>query len=521
MKKVLIFGGTTEGRQLAQLLAETGVSVLVCVATSYGEQVMDEAEKSCNIQVQTGRLNCEEMLALFETEDFQLIIDATHPFATAVSENIRKSLQKFQQIHTKKQLSLIRLERQTKNSSGTETAAEPAIEPAAAAFFSSVQECVQALEKETGTVFLTTGSKNLAEFCASEQLKPRLVVRVLPGMESLKICYDCGLEGRQIIAMQGPFSEKMNRLQLEETKAAVLVTKESGNNGGYDEKVSAALKSGIKCFVIKSPSVENAEKSDFFYMKVSDLSSAAAECERILGQKIKIKNQLEITLAGIGMGSPETMTIGVHKKILEADYVFGAERMLESVNTAARKKEYYLAKDIIPFIKQLLEKNYGGEPLRIVVLFSGDSGFYSGAAKLKNQLETENFCDSQTETAVKIEILPGISSVQYLAAKTGQTWQNCRILSTHGIEAEEWKRQLAEYLKTEGKIFFITSGAKDVREIAAFLNQQIVQKSCRFQTKIILGRQLSYSDEKIFEFSLNQQPEIPDTGLYSGFIVVE
>ena len=91
MKRVLIYGGTTEGRRLAEKLAEAGIPSLVLVATEYGEQMMAPGEKSGRIQVLQGRLTAAEMTALYEREQPAVIVDATHPYAEAVKKIFGKA----------------------------------------------------------------------------------------------------------------------------------------------------------------------------------------------------------------------------------------------------------------------------------------------------------------------------------------------------------------------------------------------------------------------------------------------
>ena len=88
MKQVLIFAGTTEGRRLSEALSRASVPVLVCVATEYGETLLPEGE---GIVRRAGRLTEEEMETLMKSGDFSCVADATHPYAKAVSENIRKA----------------------------------------------------------------------------------------------------------------------------------------------------------------------------------------------------------------------------------------------------------------------------------------------------------------------------------------------------------------------------------------------------------------------------------------------
>ena len=91
MCKILLFGGTTEGRELSEFLVKNNISALVCVATTYGCKL---ASSSDAVRVLTERLTAAEMEALMRTEQPELVIDATHPYAAAVTENILQAAQR-------------------------------------------------------------------------------------------------------------------------------------------------------------------------------------------------------------------------------------------------------------------------------------------------------------------------------------------------------------------------------------------------------------------------------------------
>ena len=82
---ILIFAGTTEGRNLAQYLGRCQIFCHVCVATEYGEALIEESEY---LKVHTGRLMADEMAQFIQKEQIDFVVDATHPYAVAVSENI-------------------------------------------------------------------------------------------------------------------------------------------------------------------------------------------------------------------------------------------------------------------------------------------------------------------------------------------------------------------------------------------------------------------------------------------------
>lgn len=120
----------------------------------------------------------------------------------------------------------------------------------------SVQAAVEWLAARDGNILVTTGSKELATFSQLPDFATRVYARVLPTLPSLSACLDQGLSGRHIIAMQGPFSEETNRSQLAEFNCRFLVTKDTGDNGGFREKVRAAGEAGAVALVIDRPETE-------------------------------------------------------------------------------------------------------------------------------------------------------------------------------------------------------------------------------------------------------------------------
>lgn len=224
MNRIVIFSGTTEGRMLAQTLSENEIHCIVSVATEYGESVMPEMD---GVTVHKGRMDLEEMQKFIAQSEVAAVVDATHPFATAVSENIRESLKNTE-------IPYIRLQRETSDIAlNKDTIQENRSD---VILCSDATECADFLSFTDGNILLTTGSKDLATYSRKEALKDRLFVRVLPGLESISLCEQNGICGKQIIAMQGPFSLEMNRALIRQFDIKYLVTKESGRTGGFLEK---------------------------------------------------------------------------------------------------------------------------------------------------------------------------------------------------------------------------------------------------------------------------------------------
>lgn len=231
MDKICVFAGTTEGRKIVEFLSGQPVSVTACVATEYGETLLTPAS---NVTVSAGRLTEDQMVTLFDTEKFDLVVDATHPYASVVTENIAAACGRTRTEY----LRLLRF-------------GSPV--PEEAVFVSNISQAVPYLNTTEGNILLTTGSKELRRYTAIRNFEERVYARVLPMEDSLRLCRESGLTCSHILAMQGPFSVEMNVAMLKSVDAKYLVTKDSGTTGGFDEKIAAARAAGARLVVIGRP----------------------------------------------------------------------------------------------------------------------------------------------------------------------------------------------------------------------------------------------------------------------------
>lgn len=468
MKKVLVFAGTTEGRELAELLADSNIKCSVCVATDYALELMNDKR----LDVNCGRLTEEEMEVLMRDGKFDVVVDATHPYAQIVSQNVRQAADK-------ESISLIRLRR------STESAEEGFVS------FKTHEECSAWLSLQTGNILLTTGSKDLGSYAKNETIKNRLFVRVLPGEESIRLCTANGITGRQIIAMQGPFSAQMNECILREYSIDWMVTKISGHAGGFEEKIEAAKKAGVGVCAILPPSenvcqteISDAERKSSMYI-CENVYDTAKKLESLLKEDILSKRSRKIILSGIGMGNTDGMTREAYHAFEEAEVIFGAERMLENLPGKGIKVPYYRADDIISYLIEHPQYT------KVAAAFSGDSGFYSGAQSMKKALEEANekgILKSETT------ILPGVSSVSALAARLGVSWNDAVLASIHGRRAN-----VVNLVRKNTKVFLLLSGKNDFEMLVNKFREAGIN-----HVKISAGYRLSYPDEKLFTFYLDE-----------------
>ena len=90
MSKICIFAGTSEGRKLVERLCGRGLKMTVCVATEYGEVLLGEHP---DVEIRAGRMDQTQMEAMLRGEGFAIVVDATHPYADKVTENIASACQ--------------------------------------------------------------------------------------------------------------------------------------------------------------------------------------------------------------------------------------------------------------------------------------------------------------------------------------------------------------------------------------------------------------------------------------------
>ena len=256
--RVLVFGGTTEGRELATWLGERGgCQVVVSSLTEYGGSLVEDIP---NVTSLTGRMLPDDMERLMRDESFACVVDATHPYAAGVSESIAGAAGACG-------VPLLRVLRESEPEGPWEGVDSPA-------------EAAQLIAQKTGPVMLTTGSKDLPLYVAAvPDFAERLYARILPVASSLAAADELSIPTSHIIAMQGPFSKELNMALIREFGIRTLVTKASGAAGGFWEKVEAAQECGCDLVVIHRPldeeglSMDQAKQAIVHYLMSGRMSS--------------------------------------------------------------------------------------------------------------------------------------------------------------------------------------------------------------------------------------------------------
>ncbi|WP_151735330.1 precorrin-6A reductase [Paenibacillus tengchongensis] len=231
---ILMLCGTSDARELAVMLHGHGLPLLASVVTPSASDRLAEA----GIRAITGRLDREGMVRVLREGGFRAVVDASHPYAEEAHANAAAAAAALG-------LPCYRYERRSQSyADHPRLIRVPTYEAAA----------LQAKALK-GSVMLTTGGKTLEIFAAQLLGDPqiRLTVRLLPCLENIARCLELGIEQRNIIALQGPFSRELNEAMFRQYGTEVMITKESGAEGSLDEKLYAALDMGLQVILISRP----------------------------------------------------------------------------------------------------------------------------------------------------------------------------------------------------------------------------------------------------------------------------
>lgn len=436
MYKICIFAGTTEARRLVELLStQRHVAVTACVATEYGETLLPDTD---NVTVRSGRIPVDGIIQMLSDTKYDLVIDATHPYAASITESVARAC-------AETGTEYLRLLREASEQ------AEDAL------CVADAEEAAALLSKKEGNILLTTGSKDLKIYRKIKGFRERVYARVLPLDASLALCREAGVETSHILAMQGPFSEEMDEAMLRAVSAQWLVTKDGGEAGGFAAKAAAARKAGAQLLVVGRPKQRDGKT----FSQVLDLLAARFGCAF----------RPEVRIIGIGPGSREMMTREVCRAIEEADCLIGARRMLDAAARGGQKTYAAIApQEIADFIHAHCEYRQSA------VVMSGDTGFFSGTRKLLPLLSD---CE--------VSVLPGLSSLSYLCAKLQTSYEDVHVVSLHGRAHD-----ITTDVRAHARVFALVGGENGVNGLCRTLAENGLGT-----VTVSVGEQLSYEDETI------------------------
>lgn len=189
---------------------------------------------------------------------------------------------------------------------------------------------------------------------------------------------------------------------------------------------------------------------------------------------------MNVTLIGMGSGQPENLTLQGLAALRQADLILGARRLLAVLPAGCTENRAAAYRP--DEVAELLQTS-GAE--NAVLVYSGDTGFYSGASSMMEKLEA---------LGVRARVLPGLSSIQLLAAALGRPWQGWNLVSAHGRTCDP----VAECMQGR-PTFFLTGGSEDPATLCAQLAAEGFG-----DVQGVVGQCLGAPEEKLFRGSVKE-----------------
>jgi precorrin-6A/cobalt-precorrin-6A reductase len=253
--KVMVMAGTSDAMCIIGNLADhDDIEVIATTTTQYGGDLAISAGAD---EIIVGRLGAQEITDLLEVNNIDLLVDATHPFASDATLNAIKSAHK-------SEIKYIRFERPSISIPNHEKVFE------VSTFEEAAKKAMEIHEGNiNGKIMHFAGVSTLHHMI--KKIQPGLiVVRIIPMVFSLKKCLELGISPVNIIAMQGTFSKEFNKALLKEYAIEIVVTKESGETGGSHYKTAAAVELEIPIIIVKRPKIPELER-EIVFNDVADL----------------------------------------------------------------------------------------------------------------------------------------------------------------------------------------------------------------------------------------------------------
>lgn len=189
---------------------------------------------------------------------------------------------------------------------------------------------------------------------------------------------------------------------------------------------------------------------------------------------------MNVTLIGMGSGQPENLTLQGLAALRQADLILGARRLLAVLPAGCTENRAAAYRP--DEVAELLQTS-GAE--NAVLVYSGDTGFYSGASSMMEKLEA---------LGVRARVLPGLSSIQLLASALGRPWQGWNLVSAHGRTCDP----VAECMQGR-PTFFLTGGSEDPATLCAQLAAEGFG-----DVQGVVGQCLGTPEEKLFRGSVKE-----------------
>jgi len=241
---LMVMAGTSDARKIIKKLSSTGNYILATAISINGGKLAKNAGAD---KVLVGRFDYVKLTEVIRNHEIDVLIDATHPFASDATKNAIKASK------TEK-ITYIRFDRPTLDIPDNELIHR----------VDNFNEVVDEIVKLGDSRILHLAGVMTLHHLTGKIYPHRIVARILPTIFSIEKCQEAGIPPQNIVAMQGTYSKEFNQALMKEYDITVVVTKESGKSGGTHSKLEAALELGIHIVMVMRPELSELKGKTIF-----------------------------------------------------------------------------------------------------------------------------------------------------------------------------------------------------------------------------------------------------------------
>lgn len=257
--------GTSEGKKILSLLNQFTEDIFVSTATEYGGELLKEYKYKV---LNTTPLDIEGLKHVIKKYNIDIFVDGSHPYALIVTENLKKACNDMN-------INYLRYERPSVVDKYLYDKNGELIKDNNVVVVNSYEELLPYLKNLQGNILNTTGSRNIKKII-DFNLENRIIHRVLPTLKVMEELDHLKILPENIVAIKGPISYELNIAFIKECNAQAILMKDSGVQGGTDEKIRATIDSNIKAYVIgrkKEQGINIFSKEEDLVKQIKELST--------------------------------------------------------------------------------------------------------------------------------------------------------------------------------------------------------------------------------------------------------
>jgi len=232
--------GTSEGKNILSGLNEFTENIFISTATTYGAELLKDYKYKIFNEVPLDLLG---LMQVIRRNDIKILIDASHPYALEITKNAMEACKIYG-------VQYVRYERPS--------VLKKFIDNENVIVVEDYDSLFKQLKEVEGNILNTTGSRNIDKFMRLN-LSNRIIHRVLPSVKVLEEILGKGVKVEDIVAMKGPVGYELNCGFIKEYNAKAIIMKDSGIQGGTQDKIKAAIDNNIQAFVIGRKPMEYSE----------------------------------------------------------------------------------------------------------------------------------------------------------------------------------------------------------------------------------------------------------------------